>query len=107
MTGTCARLIPTYGDVGPGKTVAIFCAGSVGCMAAASCRLFGAEKIFMVDHHPYRLEFARQTYGVIPINFDEIDDPAQLIIEQTEHRGVDTSIDAVGFEAKGSVIECY
>ena len=93
------------GEVGPGKTVAIFGAGPVGFMAAASCRLLGAEKIFMVDHHPYRLEFARQTYGVIPINFDEVDDPAQFVIEQTKHRGVDTSIDAVGFEAKGSAIE--
>lgn len=31
--------------------------------------------------------------------------PAQQIIEQTEYRGVDASIDAVGFEAKGSTLE--
>jgi threonine dehydrogenase-like Zn-dependent dehydrogenase len=59
----------------------------------------------MIDHHPYRLEFARETYGVIPINFDEIDDPAESIVQQTNHRGVDASIDAVGFEAKGSPTE--
>jgi len=92
-------------EVGPGKTVAIFGAGPVGNMAAASARLLGAERIFMIDHHPYRLEFARKTYGVEPINFDDIDDPAQQIIEQTQHRGVDASIDAVGFEAKGSTVE--
>jgi len=47
-----------------------------------------------------------RTYGVIPINFDEIDDPAAAIIEQTAgHRGVDAAIDAVGFEAKGSTLE--
>ncbi|MBC7779678.1 MAG: glutathione-dependent formaldehyde dehydrogenase, partial [Proteobacteria bacterium] len=91
--------------VGPGSTVAVFGAGPVGYMAAASCRLLGAERIFMVDHHPYRLAFAQQAYGVIPINFDEVDDPAQLIIEQTDHRGVDATIDAVGFEAKGSTVE--
>jgi threonine dehydrogenase-like Zn-dependent dehydrogenase len=93
------------GKVGAGSTVAIFGAGPVGLMAAASARMLGAEKIFMVDHHPYRLEFARQTYGVIPINFEENDDPAQSIVQQTAHRGVDASIDAVGFEAKGSPTE--
>lgn len=75
-------------------------------MAAASARFLGATQIFMVDHHPYRLQFAREQYGVIPINFDEIDDPASAIIEQTAgYRGVDAVIDAVGFEAKGSTVE--
>lgn len=88
-----------------GSHIAIFGAGPVGLMAAACARLLGAERIFMVDHHAYRLEFARQTYGVIPINFDDIDDPAEFIVEQTDFRGVDASIDAVGFEAKGSALE--
>lgn len=93
------------GDVGPSSTVAIFGAGPVGLMAAASARLLGAERIFMVDHHAYRLRFASDTYGVEPINFDEVDDPAAQIVERTDFRGVDCSIDAVGFEAKGSALE--
>ncbi|WP_431046439.1 zinc-dependent alcohol dehydrogenase [Roseateles sp. L2-2] len=92
-------------QVTKGSSVAIFGAGPVGMMAAASARLLGAERIFMIDHHPYRLAFAKETYGVLPIDFDQVDDPAQLIIEQTDHRGVDASIDAVGFEAKGSTME--
>ena len=92
-------------EVGPGKSVAIFGAGPVGMMAAASARLLGADRIFMVDHHAYRLAFARETYGVEPIHFGEIDDPAEFIIDRTDHRGVDASIDAVGFEAKGSTVE--
>lgn len=91
-------------DVGPGSSIAIFGAGPVGLMAAACARMLGAEKIFMVDHHPYRLEFARQTYDVFPINFDEVD-PAEVIIENTAFKGVDAAIDAIGFEAKGSVLE--
>jgi threonine dehydrogenase-like Zn-dependent dehydrogenase len=87
-----------------GSTVAIFGAGPVGQMAAACARMLGAERIFMVDHHPYRLEFARATYGVIPLNFDEVD-AAEAIIEATSFRGVDGVIDAVGFEAKGSALE--
>ena len=91
--------------VGPGSSLAIFGAGPVGCMAAACARLLGVERIFMVDHHAYRLAFAKETYGVEPINFDEEDDAAEKIISATGNRGVDASIDAVGFEAKGSTVE--
>lgn len=89
-----------------GSSVAIFGAGPVGLLSAACARLVGAEEIFMIDHNNYRLEFARQRYGVTPINFDEIDDPAAWIIDHTKnHRGVDAVIDAIGFEAKGSLTE--
>jgi len=88
-------------EIKKGSTVAIFGAGPVGLMAAASAKLLGAETIFMVDNVDYRLEFAKATYGVIPINFDDAD-PSEKILEATHGRGVDASIDAVGFEAKGS-----
>ncbi|KRA53787.1 alcohol dehydrogenase [Pseudoxanthomonas sp. Root65] len=91
--------------VGAGSTLAIFGAGPVGYMSAACARMLGVETIFMVDHNAYRLEFARDAYGVIPINFDEQEDPAEYIIEATAGRGVDASIEAVGFEAKGSTTE--
>jgi len=93
------------GEIGPGSTVAIFGAGPVGLMAAASARLLGAERIFMVDEHAYRLDFAAEAYGVEPIDFRKIGDPAEVIVERTGFRGVDASIDAVGFEAKGSAVE--
>jgi threonine dehydrogenase-like Zn-dependent dehydrogenase len=74
-------------------------------MSALSARFMGADKIFMVDHHEYRLKFAQETYGVIPINFDQDEDPAEVILKATRDHGVDATIDAVGFEAKGSAIE--
>jgi threonine dehydrogenase-like Zn-dependent dehydrogenase len=92
-------------EIGPGSTLAIFGAGPVGMMAAACARMLGAERIFMVDHHQYRLDFAAEAWGVQPINFDEVDDPAAFIIDNTSFRGVDAAIDAVGFEAKGSTTE--
>ena len=92
-------------EVGDGSSLAIFGAGPVGLMAAASARMLGVEKIFMIDHHQYRLDFAKATYGVETINFDENDDPAAYIVGRTDDRGVDASIDAVGFEAKGSTTE--
>jgi threonine dehydrogenase-like Zn-dependent dehydrogenase len=92
-------------DLKPSCNVAIFGAGPVGLMAAACARLLGAERIYMVDEYEYRLAFAQQTYGVIPINFSDVDDPAEQLIEWTDGRGVDATIDAVGFEAKGSLTE--
>jgi threonine dehydrogenase-like Zn-dependent dehydrogenase len=91
--------------VKPGSSVAIFGAGPVGLMSAACCRLLGAETIFMVDHLAYRLDFAQRTYGVTPIDFTRVDDPAEYIVTQTNGRGVDATIEAVGFEAEGSALE--
>lgn len=91
--------------IGPGSTVAIFGAGPVGLMSAACARMLGAERIFMVDELQYRLDFAQQAYGIIPINMQAVEDPAELIVSQTGGRGVDATIDAVGFEAKGSTTE--
>ncbi|WP_379655319.1 zinc-dependent alcohol dehydrogenase [Pseudoxanthomonas sp. UC19_8] len=90
--------------VEPGSTVAIFGAGPVGLMAAACARMLGAERIFMVDSEQYRLNFAVSAYGVIPIDFSE-GDASERILELTNGRGVSASIDAVGFEAKGSTTE--
>lgn len=92
--------------VGQGSSLAIYGAGPVGLLSAACARMLGVDQIFMVDHHEYRLAYAQKTYGVIPINFDDDDDPADTIIRQTAgNRGVDAVIDAVGFEAKGSTTE--
>jgi len=96
----------TNTGIGRGSSIAIYGAGPVGLLCAAVARMLGAEHIFMVDHHPYRLVYAQQTYNVIHVNFDEDDDPADSIIRQTPGmRGVDGVVDAVGFEAKGSTTE--
>ncbi|TFW29201.1 zinc-dependent alcohol dehydrogenase [Duganella callida] len=91
-------------ELKPGGSLAIFGAGPVGLMAAACARMLGADTIFMVDHHEYRLQFAREAYGVVPVNFDKLD-AAEVIIAHTANRGVDGVIDAIGFEAKGSALE--
>jgi threonine dehydrogenase-like Zn-dependent dehydrogenase len=95
----------TNAEVVKGSTLVIFGAGPVGLLTAACARMIGARTIFMVDHHDYRLNFAAATYDVIPINFDKTEDPAEDIIRSTHQRGVDAAIDAVGFEAKGSLPE--
>lgn len=92
-------------QIGAGSSVAIFGAGPVGLMSALAARFLGAEQVFMVDHNEYRLQFAQATYGVLPINFDKDEDPAETILLATGGHGVDATIDAVGFEAKGSALE--
>jgi threonine dehydrogenase-like Zn-dependent dehydrogenase len=95
----------TNANIGKGSSVAIYGAGPVGLLSAACAQMLGAEQIFMVDHNHYRLEYARNTYGAIPVNFDKVD-AAEFIISNTAgQRGVDAVIDAIGFEAKGSMIE--
>lgn len=92
-------------NISQGSSVAIFGAGPVGLLTAACARYLGAEQIFMVDHHDFRLAFAKERYEAIPVNFYKTD-PAEFIIERTKgKRGVDAVIDAIGFEAKGSVTE--
>ena len=93
-------------EIGEGSSVAIYGAGPVGLLAAACARMLKVDQIFMVDEFDYRLQYAQEQYGVIPINFHNDDDPADTIIRQTKGmRGVDAVIDAVGFEAKGSATE--
>ena len=94
-----------FGEVKAGSKVAIYGAGPVGMMSAASARFLGAEQIIMVDDSEYRLAFAREAWGVETINMTEQDDPAEEIISRSGGRGVDCTIDAVGFEAKGSAVE--
>lgn len=44
-----------------GSSVAVFGAGPVGLLTIACARLLGAEQIFVVDHHAWRLRFRRRT----------------------------------------------
>ncbi len=101
-----ARQAVKNAEVKPGSSVAIFWRRPGRPALRLLRQLNGAEQIFIIDHNDYRLDFAQQRYGAIPINFDHHDDPAQWIIDNTPgHRGVDAVIDAVGFEAKGSLTE--
>jgi threonine dehydrogenase-like Zn-dependent dehydrogenase len=85
-------------EIEPGDTVAVFGCGPVGQFAIASARLMGAGRILAVDHHPDRLEMARQQ-GAEIIDFDR-DDPVEVLVELTRGIGVDRAIDAVGVDAE-------
>jgi glutathione-independent formaldehyde dehydrogenase len=98
-------------DIGPGDSVAIFGAGSVGLLAAYSAKLRGAARVYVVDAVRERLEKAGEL-GAIPIDF-LAGDPIELIKEQQSKwrsggafrnekplHGVTCAIDAIGFQAR-------
>src|ERR1700691_3867892 len=74
-------------DVGPGDSVAIFGAGSVGLLAAYSARLRGAARIYVIDAIPERLEKAGEL-GAVPINFLRTDPVEEIRGQQCKlHSG--------------------
>ena len=85
-------------EITPGDTVAVFGCGPVGQFAIASALLFGASRVFAIDHLPDRLQMARQQ-GAEVINFDE-ENPVQALQRLTGGIGVDRAIDAVGVDAE-------
>ena len=83
--------------VGPGDTVAVFGAGPVGLLAAHSAFLRGADRVFVADMQPDRLELAER-FGATPVNIAN-GDPAQQIMDATAGLGADCGIEAVGYQA--------
>jgi glutathione-independent formaldehyde dehydrogenase len=101
-------------DIGPGDSVAVFGAGSVGLLAAYSARLRGAARIYVIDAIPERLEKAGEL-GAVPINFLRSDPVEEIRRQQSKLRsgsafrhekplgGVTCAIDAIGFQARSKV----
>jgi threonine dehydrogenase-like Zn-dependent dehydrogenase len=95
------------GSIARGDTVVVFGAGPVGLFAAKSAWLMGAGRVIVVDEQEYRLEKARQFSGAETINFAEVDDVVKEILHETDGRGADVCIDAVGCEASGSIMQKF
>lgn len=84
------------GEVGPGKTVAVWGAGPVGLCAMAAAKAMGAERIIAIDDVPDRLAMARERLGAETVDFRE-DRPVIALHELTHGRGPDVAIELVGF----------
>ncbi len=96
-----ADILPTSffgavnGNIRPGDTVAIFGCGPVGLCAVMSAKLFGPAEVFAVDSIPYRLELARKL-GAFAVDTEKAQ---QTILDRTDGRGADVTIEAVGNES--------
>ena len=84
-----------WAEIQPGQTVAVIGLGSVGLNAVECAYFLGASKVFAVDKIPERLA-AAESMGAIPISGE---DAVSQIREATKGVGVDSFIEAVGYDA--------
>ncbi|MET7736136.1 zinc-dependent alcohol dehydrogenase [Streptomyces sp. NPDC005402] len=96
----------TYADVPEGGSVAVLGLGPIGDMACRVAQVLGAGRVFGVDLVTERLRRARtrgvETYDLR--SFDSEKELVQAIRDETDGRGPDAVIDAVGTEAHGSAV---
>ncbi|MBC7632926.1 zinc-dependent alcohol dehydrogenase [Aeromicrobium sp.] len=92
-----------FADVPEDGTVAVFGLGPVGQLTARIA-LNAGRRVIGVDRVTERLNLAR-AYGVEVIDMDAVDDVPKAILDLTDGRGADGTVDAVGMEAHGSPLE--
>jgi threonine dehydrogenase-like Zn-dependent dehydrogenase len=93
-----------YADVPRGGTVAVLGLGPIGDMACRVAQARGAGRVFGVDLVPERLARARRR-GVETYDLRAFSNEKELVAaihDETDGRGPDAVIDAVGTEAHGS-----
>jgi glutathione-independent formaldehyde dehydrogenase len=66
-------------------------------MAAHSAALRGASQVFVVDYQPDRLSLAEK-FGATAIDLSKVD-VVKAIMDATEGFGVDSGVEAVGYQA--------
>jgi alcohol dehydrogenase len=93
-----------WGEPKGGETYVVFGSGPVGLMAQKSAWLRGAKRVIAVDPLEYRLQKAREVNKVETINAND-DDLMEKIRSMTNGRGADIAIEAVGMEAKRTILE--
>ncbi|MBW8173922.1 glutathione-dependent formaldehyde dehydrogenase [Ornithinimicrobium sp. Arc0846-15] len=91
-----------FADVPEGGTVAVFGLGPVGQLATRIAQYFG-RRVIGVDLVPERLALARSR-GVEVVDLSAVDDVPGAILDLTNGRGADSTIDEVGMEAHGSPV---
>jgi threonine dehydrogenase-like Zn-dependent dehydrogenase len=89
-----------YADPPKGGSVAVFGLGPIGQMCARIARHQG-YRVIAADPVPERVEMARR-HGIEVIDVSEREDLGDAVREETDGRGTDAVIDAVGMEAHGS-----
>jgi threonine dehydrogenase-like Zn-dependent dehydrogenase len=100
----CADMLSTgfmgaeYGNIPIGGTVAVIAQGPVGLMATAGARLRGAGFIIGVESVARRQKLARG-YGADEIVDFSKEDVVERVLDLTDGKGVDTAIEALGYDA--------
>lgn len=82
----------------PGTTIAIFGTGAVGLAAMMAAKISGCTKVIAVDIHDHRLERAKELGATHAINSKNVD-VKEAILELTNGKGVNYSVDTTGVNA--------
>lgn len=82
-----------------GETVAVFGCGPVGLMAQKSAWLRGAKRVIGLDVEQYRLDMAEKAGKAETILITDERSHIEKLREETDGRGPDVCIDAIGMEA--------
>jgi L-iditol 2-dehydrogenase len=80
----------------PEDTVVIIGAGTIGLFILQGCRLKDAAEVIVADINEFRLSVAKQLGADVVVNPLECD-LKELVIEQTEGKGADVALEAVGY----------
>jgi threonine dehydrogenase-like Zn-dependent dehydrogenase len=92
-------------NIEPGHTIAVWGAGPVGQFAVRSAFFLGADRVFIIDRIPERLNLAAEA-GAEVINFDTTD-VYETLLSETGNMGPDACIDCVGMEAQGHSVDAW
>ncbi|MDM7831600.1 alcohol dehydrogenase catalytic domain-containing protein [Cellulomonas edaphi] len=90
-----------YAQVPRGGSVVVVGLGPIGQMSARIAAHRGAARVIGLDLVPERLAMA-QRHGIDVIDISAVDDVVDAVLDLTDGRGADATIDAVGMEAHGS-----
>lgn len=85
----------TRAGVELGDSVAIFGAGAIGLMLAELARAWGADKIFLLDIDPSKIDFAKSVGFAYALNNGQADWQKKLM-DETGGRGVDIAVEGAG-----------
>ena len=86
------------GQVKPGDTIAIVGAGPIGLATLLTAQFYSPSEIIMIDQDDNRLNIAKP-FGATHIINSGRENAVETVMKQTNGRGVDVSIEAVGVPA--------
>ena len=88
------------GDLKPAQTVVVIGAGPTGLCTMMSARLYSPSKLIVIDHDPYRLQYAKEQ-GLADITYctehnPSMDEIETFVKKECNNRGADVVFEVAG-----------
>ena len=88
--------VSMLGEVDGEKSVLVYGAGAIGLYALQYAKVMGATNIFAADIADFRLDLAKRLGANRIINANK-EDPVQVIMEETDGKGVEVALECTGY----------